>query len=91
MIACLLVTYVTPRCCAPFLLFVIGPYTIWALGRWAMVGLARCLIRLPEEGKTLIKLSVNCGHRIHCRLVRLGYLAFTQATRVQIPAMEYFF
>ena len=25
---------------------------------------------------------------LHCRLVRLGYLAFTQATRVQIPAME---
>ena len=29
-------------------------------------------------------------HQIHCRLVRLGYLAFTQATRVQIPAMEAF-
>ena len=28
--------------------------------------------------------------QIHCRLVRLGYLAFTQATRVQIPAMEAF-
>ncbi len=27
----------------------------------------------------------------HYRLVRLGYLAFTQATRVQIPAMESFF
>jgi len=26
----------------------------------------------------------------HCRLVRLGYLAFIQATRVQIPAMEHF-
>ena len=30
-------------------------------------------------------------YNIHCRLVRLGYLAFTQATRVQIPAMEFFF
>ena len=25
---------------------------------------------------------------IHCSPARLGYLAFTQATRVQIPAME---
>jgi hypothetical protein len=43
------------------------------------------------DSTDFVSKNVAIRTQIHYRLVRLGYLAFTQATRVQIPVMEFFF
>jgi hypothetical protein len=47
-------------------------------------------MRRLVEMQSTSRFSWALFQRFHCRLVRLGYLAFTQTTRVQIPAMESF-
>ena len=42
-----------------------------------------------ENKKTFVYKCFDLHSYIRCRLVRLGYLAFTQTTRVQIPATEF--
>jgi hypothetical protein len=42
------------------------------------------------DSTDFVSKNVAIRTQIHYRLVRLGYLAFTQATRVQIPVMEFF-